>query len=313
MSTPFGQRGFEIGLLYGSAAAVLAVAAWGARRRLVPFGGMLLTAALLLALDRALTETGPWPAGPDRVPPGLVGGAIALVAAGLVARAIHQPWVGAILAAPGAYLIAAHGDLGGPSWYRWSAGVACVLGGALAEDLDRRWQAQGIGPALLAISVIGLYYTLPDTEESVVLLGVTIPLALAGWPLRLTALGPGGGFAAAGLLAWTVASGGVGRATAIVGGLGCFALLAGEPIVHALRRGRRHVVPPGGVVALGVMLAMHLAAVYLCGRVAGTAGSVTLAVVIAGAGLLVMSAAAAWVYRGARRGTFKPVSGRSDG
>ena len=42
------------------------------------------------------------------------------------------------------------------------------------------------------ITVFGVYATVPDTELVRPLVGVAIPLALAGWPLRAARLGAGG-------------------------------------------------------------------------------------------------------------------------
>jgi hypothetical protein len=58
---------------------------------------------------------------------------------------------------------------------------------------------------LLAITLVGLFYTVPDTGDAVVLLGVALPVAALGWPWVVARLGAGGSFAIAGLLAWVAA------------------------------------------------------------------------------------------------------------
>ncbi len=75
-----------------------------------------------------------------------------------------------------------------------------------------------------------MYFTVPDTEHALVLLGAALPLALSSWPVPLARLGSGGAYAATGLLAWTAAIDGVARPASIVGGICSLGLLVAEPV-----------------------------------------------------------------------------------
>ena len=48
-----------------------------------------------------------------------------------------------------------------------------------------------VTPALFAISAVAVYLAVPDTEETAALLGVVLPVALLGWPLRRRLARPG--------------------------------------------------------------------------------------------------------------------------
>jgi hypothetical protein len=172
------------------------------------------------------------------------------------------PVAGLALAAAGAGGIAASGapaTLAPPALgWPWMA-LAAAVAGALLADFDRRWRRRGLALPLLAVSAAGIYAAVPDVEAAVVVLGVALPMSLLGWPWPLArprggeeatqpppSLGLAGALATAGLLVWTVSTGGAGRPGSIVGGLGCLGLLAVEPLARLLDPGRR-----GPLAALG--------------------------------------------------------------
>ena len=165
--------------------------------------------------------------------------------------------------------------------------VAAAVGvAALLADFDARWRHRGLGPVLLTISLLGVYATVPDTEMALVAMGAALPLSLLGWPWPLAAWGRAGAWMAAGSLLWVVAFGGVGRGSAVVGGIACLGLLAVEPIARRLHPGRRSVLSrlPGGPLGALVAAAVQLPLVYVASRVAGTRPSVAAAAVLAMAG-----------------------------
>jgi hypothetical protein len=86
--------------------------------------------------------------------------------------------------------------------------VAVAGGGALVADFDARWSSPPLGPALIVVSLAGVFITVPETKEALPVLGAALSLLLIGWPVNLASLGAGGSFAATGLLAWTTAQGG---------------------------------------------------------------------------------------------------------
>jgi hypothetical protein len=213
------------------------------------------------------------------VPGGLVGGAaLAAVGAAIAGGAVKGGAVKGDAAArlaqpaavvPGAWVVAAHGAIPGEPWVRVLVFATIVAGSALVADLDRRTARLGVGPVLLAVSVGGVYATVPDTEQALVLLGVAGPVALLGWPLRRAGLGRAGSAAAVSVLAWTAAVGGVGRPSSIVGAVACLGLFVVGPLI---RRPDRFRAP--------TMVAAHAVLVLISARVAGLRPTVRAAVTV---------------------------------
>lgn len=289
-------REFRAGLGWGFAALILGVGAaalWrgAGRRGPVPAAGVLIATAGSVALWVRVTP-GQGVLFKDPVlPAGLVLGLGILLLAGLMAdRARWSPTVAAAMGVPGACLIATSADLVDVTWVRIAVAAVTVIGGWLVASFDRRWASEGLAPPMLALSAVGIYFTVPDTPEAMVLLGVAVPIAVLGWPLRLFSMGTGGSLAATGFLCWTVAAGGYGRSSSIVGGLACLGLLAVEPLAHLVapagplrRRGSRYAPVAG--------LTVHLGLVFLASRVAGVRRTVPAALAIAGAEMLLATAA----------------------
>ena len=149
------------------------------------------------------------------------------------------------------------------------AGAAAVAAGALLTDFDRR-RRDGLAWPLLAVSVAGVWATVPDVEAAVVALGAALPPALLGWPSPLArsglvALGLAGSLASAGLLVWVVATGGAGRPGSMVGGLACLGVLGVEPVARRLA-GRGPAGPP---LPAPLLAAAHLVLVAVAARVVG--------------------------------------------
>jgi hypothetical protein len=152
--------------------------------------------------------------------------------------------------------------------------VVTVIGAWSVADFDRRWRSQGYVPVLWAVTVVGVYYTVPDTTEALVLLGAALPLIPLGWPWPVASFGRAGSWAAVGILTWTIAIEGYFRQSAIVGGIGCLGILAFEPLVRLLRRDHStpfQLLPASrwGVIVLAIG---HLGLVYYSSRVAGVRG-----------------------------------------
>jgi hypothetical protein len=232
-----GSTEFAIGLLVGTVALLVALPAALALRAFVPQRGRRLgavgpafAAGGVLALDGLL--------GTEEllgVPGGVVAGLVLLWVGGTVGARTGAPFVvGPVLALPGALLVAGANRGLDDLWVPivMVAGTAAV--GATAADVDRRTARLGVAPLLLVITVIGVYFTVPDTELMRAMVGVALPLVLLAWPYTAAALGAGGAYAAVALLLWLAPIEGVGRPGAIVGALGAFGLLAAEPAGRAL-------------------------------------------------------------------------------
>jgi len=93
---------------------------------------------------------------------------------------------------------------------------------------------------LLAISAIGLYLCVPDTEAPKALLGA---LLAAAFVVRAGALQPtGGATAVAGLYVWIAGLGGVGRPGSVVGGIACLGVVLLLPLIRSITTSRLGVI-----------------------------------------------------------------------
>lgn len=206
------------------------------------------------------------------IPGELVTGVLLCLAGGEIAGRTPRPvLLGGLLTVPGAVLIARSEDFGGDGWVVWLIVVGTVLGGAFGADLDRRVARLGLGPVLFLISVGSLYATVPDTELARPLVGVALPLAIAGWPLRAARLGAGGAPAAIGVFLWVAAFEGFGRPGSIVGAAGALALLLWEAPGRIAARGKHSGL--SRTLSVGrlelVVVALQLALGLYAARIAG--------------------------------------------
>jgi hypothetical protein len=215
----------------------------------------------------------------DDLAVGLAFGAAAAVVAWTANRARRRTGRGGALAAlagmvPAAAAAAALAVAGGPAGREPGlapavAVAAAVAAGALLADFDRH-RRDGLAWPLWAVSVAGVWATVPDVESAVVLLGAAVAPALLGWPSPLArtgpvALGVAGSLASAGLLVWVVATDGAARPGSMVGGLACLGVLAVEPLARGL--GGRG--PGGRPLPALPLAAAHLALVAVAARVVG--------------------------------------------
>jgi hypothetical protein len=221
---------FRTAFWWGVAGLVIAIALGdGSRRsrpaRPAPIAGLAVVAGGSIAL-RATRG----------LPGDLLLGLALLAGAGIVADLIGRPvLVGAFLAIPGALLIGGSVPAT-PSWSESLAVATIVGGGACMASFDARHSPRGLGPPLFALATVGVYFTVPDTEHALVLIGAALPLVLSSWPVPFARLGSGGAYAATGLLAWTAATDGVARPASIVGGMASLGLLLAEPVGRAIGR-----------------------------------------------------------------------------
>jgi hypothetical protein len=280
---------FQVALVIGAALAVGAFYTLADRRPrlVVPVGGLLIAGGFALGL-----------AASSGLPANLVVGVGLLAVAGYVAHRGSVHWLAApALALPGALVLIV--DLG-PSPPAWVAPVtvaAVVVACPLVADFERRFSPAGWPMALYAVSVVGVYFTVPDTERAVVLLGVAIPLVFVAWPIVLAPLGPSGSYAAIGVLLWVAATESRGRGASLIGAVGCLGLLVAEPLARALGRGRYTLLGalPRRTWSFVTVGALQLGLVYIASRVAGLRTSVAEAVLIVG---FELALATAVLYRG---------------
>jgi hypothetical protein len=278
---------FRVGLDWGAAFAGLAALAGVLSillfRRPAPLAGLVVPLAFANGVKH-------WVALPGNVTQGF----LLLAIAGLVAEVLAHWWrplefAGIVLAIPGAWLLTSNTGLPEIRWVAPLVITATVVGGTLVADFDRRHAERGWSVVMLAVSVVGIYFTVPDTERALVLLGASLPLVLLGWPFALASLGTVGAYPAVGALAWTAAYEGRGRHSAIVAGVACLGLFVVEPLVRLLKFGAStflDALPQRSWVIIPVATA-HLALVFVASRVAGLRTAVGQAVAVAAMDLVV--------------------------
>lgn len=285
------QSGLLAGLIALAAALVLGVGWYLWKQRRVAVGGLLFTGAGLFALDRHV-----------ELPDELFVGIALLVAGGLISDFFGAPVpVRGALAVPGAWFVGLQTDVSDHSWVEIAVVVTIVVAGTTATDLDRRWRRPSIAMALFAVTVGGVYLTVPDTEAPLALLAPAGLLALVAWPLNRMRMGTAGAYAAIGLLAWVTAFGGIGRNGAIVGGLASVGLLVAEPVARLIAGFRGPLLRrsgPGSAIAIGVG---QVALVFATSRVAGLRKAEDDAAIIAGLSFAVALMICVAVAKGVRR------------
>jgi hypothetical protein len=275
---------FQGGLVAGAVALALVLATAVAIRRsgragLPGLAGVALVVASLVELDRF---------GDSVLDDQLVGGLLVLAVGAFVTRWLRWPvLIGVLAAVPGAALVATSTDVADIDipWVRALTFLTIVVGAALVPEFDRENARGGLGPVLFAVTALGMYTTLPDTEEVLVVIGVTWPLALLGWPKPWASLGAAGSAATVGLVAWIASVGGQGRPGAIIGALACLGVMLIEPVV-LLVFGRRRPPTPTSPFSSGVIVvaALHVALVMFVSLAAGREISARAAAAISAVG-----------------------------
>jgi hypothetical protein len=256
---------FREGLWIGVIAAtfmLLGGVAVSARRRArpIPIGGVVLAVGGLWSISST------W-----NVPAAVVVGVIGVGAAAALARVPWMPrWFCVALAVPFAAAIGFRGELVADSWVRVLVTLAASGGAILAAEFDHTWRAEAPGLTLIGVSALGVYATVPDTEVVAALVGVSLPLLVLGWPVRLATLGRAGASAAVALLVWAGAVGGGGRPASIIAVVACLGLLVGSPVGRLLlpRVGDRFRLARPRALALS-LVASQIVLVLVAARAGG--------------------------------------------
>lgn len=269
----FGVAGLALGLALG-------VAGHRAGRSPAPVAGLLLAVATSLAIAQ------------ERVLPQRLVVALALLAAaGGVAEAAgwsprRSDLLGLVLSVPGAWLVAHQNGLVPGFWSRSALVVAIAVGATLVADFDHRHRQRGLGPVLLAVSAVGVYLSVPDTERALLFMGAALPLAALGWPRASASLGRAGAYAATGLLVWVAGADGRARPASVVAAVACLGLFMVEPAARALaRHSILDLVPPMWWAILPVILAQGAWALF-ASRLATRAPGPAQTGIVVGCGLV---------------------------
>ncbi|MFV2000271.1 MAG: hypothetical protein ACC654_07910 [Acidimicrobiia bacterium] len=208
---------------------VFIVIGWAAiKHRSLDNGGLLIVGSAIVAL----VVTGRAP-----VPVWMVLGLVLLAAAGWVPTKTIATRMLTLI--PGAAAIGAS-FLDSPQLALGAfVVVAIVLSGPFVAGFDERYRESAISTPLMAVSLLGAFVTIPDTDVAVIAAAAAVPWVFTGPPAKLVVLGRAGAFAATGFLVWVVASGGFSRSDALITGVATLALLIAEPAVRLFRSAER--------------------------------------------------------------------------
>jgi hypothetical protein len=193
---------------------------------------------------------------------------------------------------PGALLIALGAGLTNPLGTRLVAALVVATAGPLLADLDRRSRRAVAAPVLLALALAGMYECVPDSGILLPLLGLLAATVVLGCVVSVP-LGPSGAAAIVGCAVWAGTIGGVGRPPTVLAAWGCLGLIVVEPLVR-MATGFSPLEASEANADLLVLFG-QLGVVYTASRVASFrhgaigVGSVLLADLVAGAGLLLAS------------------------
>ena len=227
---------FETGLIFGClAVAVTLLIATVARRETRPAIAGIGTAVAALA---ALQGWGPFTAA-LHLDTDVVVGIGALAAGGLAIQvfdrnARYLPPVHALLLAPGGAALGWAFRDARPTWVPVAIGLAAPIFAVTTIDLDRFHRRRGFGPAMMIITICGVYVTVPDTEGSRALVGAALPLIALVLPRPLATLGAMGSAAMVGVVLAVAATEGAPRPGAIVGAFAGFGFLVIEPVARRI-------------------------------------------------------------------------------
>ena len=224
LDTIYFRTGLRLGLAALVAGWILSLAL-GRKRPPLPIGGLLIAAAAvgglyLVAepLDSAFSGLG------------------LILAGALITRIASVPrWVQPLAVLPGAIWIAAGTPVTELGWVRVLMAVLIPLGGYLIADFEMRYDRLGLGVIFFTLAAFGVFASVPDTEEALLLAALVIPVSLLAWPKVRVSLGPEGAYLAVAMFLWVVAAGGGGRPGSIVGASATLGLLLLEPLVVAFK------------------------------------------------------------------------------
>lgn len=183
----------------------------------------------------------------------------------------------------GSVLIVERSALPDTLWIRYWTPFAAVLGGVGLTHMELSSLRRYVGPLFL-ITATGIWLTVPDTREARILLGASIPLALATLPAMEGRITRAGAFALGGVVSWMATTGGAGRHASIVGAWTCMGIMLILPVALKLRS--RPPAPRGASLFIA-----HAVLVLIASRIVGLweeAALAAMVMVVVGASTLAM-------------------------
>jgi hypothetical protein len=251
MGTLFESSGFLVALLTATGVSLLAVVTARGTIRSVALGLAAVVGAFAgLAAEGVL--------------PGALWLAMILLAVAVLATKGRPFAVRAAVLLPGGVVLVTLAAMGTPGWARALVFVAVLVAIPTSEIVDRRFAPLAFG--LIAFSSLGVYGTVPDTEQARSVVGALLPVAAIALVSRRSSEGAGPSVSVA-LVAWVGLAGGVGRPGSVVGAIGCLGVLALGPLAQRSPRVR--------------LVAVHVVVVVLASRIAGLRESAWAALAIA--------------------------------
>ncbi len=97
-----------------------------------------------------------------------------------------------VLVVPGIAVTVEAMHLADRSTVVWPTVIVASVLAVLVADADESLAGSAVGPPLLAVSIFGMYVTIPETGQILPVLVVAVPIALVGAPLCLARLGAAG-------------------------------------------------------------------------------------------------------------------------
>jgi hypothetical protein len=308
--TVVSSKAFAIGLLYGALAYLATGVIAALRRRTREGGGIAFAGAAFLAMRDVYSA---------KAAPMSFALALALLAVGghIAQRAQPRVWARwyvnfgrrAVALVPGAVVLIAAFPVDTPAWLRFAAGGGAAIAGVLVSDFDAVQGPRGAPFLFLALGALAVYFTVPDTELPLVMLGVAAPIALLSFPQPLRRLGPAGATAAIGVFAWVVVIGGRGRGGSIVAGIAALGLLLVEPIGRRIpvsnvalgKRRRRQPRTEQWLFIIGVAAIAQVALGAFCATISGRENDAGLAALMTAPALVLLGAASPYLLPSAVR------------
>jgi hypothetical protein len=251
---------FQTGLALGAIGLVVLALGTRAPDWARPWGLVTAVAVLIgaqmvdsqrlgLVTGVALMALGGWLAGPVKAPRASSTSTVAWRLLGWSSIAV------------GALLIPWRGQLNEDDWFFVATPVVAVGVGWVLSAWTASDRVRWLGP-LFAVTSFAIWTTVPDTELARLLLGVSLPLAVATLSPISARLTNAGAFALAGVFAWVPALGGETRPASIIGAWTCIGMIAVVPVANVFWPERR----PLGVISLFVL---HAVLVLIAARVIG--------------------------------------------
>lgn len=272
---------FRSGLVIGVAALVgggMLGVLWRIRRATpVPAAGLLITAAGYLALQGLVSPAG-----------GLWQGLFLLLLGGTLQR--RETRILRVIAwlfiAAGGWLMLETTPVSDSHWVGWFGLLVILVASPAVAGIDRFLAEAALGPPLFGLSVVGIFFAVPDTEAPLMLMSVSLPIAFMGWPIRLASLGSPGAYGSVGLLVWAIVTGGYGRPGSLVGATLCLGVLLLFPMAWFIDD--RDALPPQKPLNLGRVLSLVATHVVLVGLASRVVAAPRSPISVAGAALLLM-------------------------